>query len=159
MDKKLTVKDLVNKVIAIYMKEDYDYVITLAKRGEKPVSGVSTINERIEFIKNNNLIPDGSMTDIELSTAAKLIHDEITKLDNEIYSKYCGIKMEDKIDLSNQRRDSVILVGKVCHDLYIINNIYYICVYGTLEILAKMTKEFYESITDSTGSFDMTSDF
>lgn len=78
---------LVDKVILIYMEQDYDYVVhTVSSRGELP-QGPETVYDMIEFIHRNGLAPD-EISSEGIKKAARLIMIKIKDIDNEILDKY-----------------------------------------------------------------------
>jgi len=51
-------------------------------------------------------------------------------------------------NLSEETRSQTITVINKVYDLHITNNLYYICEHGTYSIVATMTEEFYNLITE-----------
>lgn len=84
---KSGINNLVNNIIQIYYENDYDYVVSLSKKGEKPETNIKTIEDEIKFIETNNLNSENlSYEDLEI--AADIIRNKIYDIDNEIYLKY-----------------------------------------------------------------------
>ena len=80
---------LVADVITIYMREDYDYTASMIAEGRRvsEFTCVKTIEDEVEFIKSNNLVPKG-MTDRALRTAASEIMVKIHKIQRELERKH-----------------------------------------------------------------------
>jgi hypothetical protein len=81
------IDNLVTKIIQIYHEEDYDYVVSLAKKGQRAEAGIRTIEDEIEFIESNNLNSEGLSHD-DLKIVAKIVMDKIWDIDNDVYYKY-----------------------------------------------------------------------
>ena len=82
------VNKLVDKVIELYMSEDYDYAVSQTSKGIELVKGEDfTIDTEVGFLKRNGLIPEG-ISDSELRTAAEMIINKIKEIEDEIYSRF-----------------------------------------------------------------------
>lgn len=84
----MTIQERVNRgvevIMDIYMKEDYDYVVELAKKGEKP-RGIESLEEEIAFVRR--FVRD---SDEIIELVAEITFKKIKMLDAEIFAKYCG---------------------------------------------------------------------
>lgn len=83
---------LVKTIIDIYMKEDYEYVISQAKENNKIAKTVPNVNQEMEFIRSNNLIPD-NMSQSDLEEASKQIIERITEIDLDIYRMHSNLRV------------------------------------------------------------------
>ncbi len=79
------INKVVETIINIYMEEDYDYMVSLAKKGQR-VEGLSSIDEGIDFIKRNNL-GDG-LSDEDIRKVAEIVFPRIKAIEGEAFSKY-----------------------------------------------------------------------
>jgi hypothetical protein len=84
-DKADPVMDVVYRVIDIYKREDYDYVVTLAKKGQKP-EGIGTIKEEIDFLKRNSLVE--GLSEKQIREVARLALTKIADLNKGVYARY-----------------------------------------------------------------------
>lgn len=75
-----SIQSLVDKVIKIYMEEDYDYVVTMTKRGTKIAK--STISDEIDWLKRHKF--DVGLSNADLKEAAKRIADRINEINRGI---------------------------------------------------------------------------
>lgn len=80
------VDSLVDKILDLYKDNDYDYVVALAKRGERP-EGDYTVDGEIEFMKRNDLI-DNQLSDTEIKQAAEILCQKLKTINDEIYHRY-----------------------------------------------------------------------
>lgn len=76
------VMNLVDRVIQIYMEEDYEYVQRMRKEGQEVESSWNTPEDEVKFIKRNKLASP-NMTDAELNKAAKLIMARLAQLESK----------------------------------------------------------------------------
>lgn len=66
----LTVAEQVSAVVKNYLREDFQYEIQLARRGEKPVSDIHTVEDMKGFIKSNPVIRIDDLQEVaEISLA------------------------------------------------------------------------------------------
>lgn len=83
--KNKTINKVVETLIDIYMKEDYDYMVSLAIKGERS-EGTYTLEEEIDFIKRNDL-GDG-LSDEDICKVAEIVVPRIKAIDAEAFIKY-----------------------------------------------------------------------
>lgn len=74
----------VNKVVQMYMKNDYDYVVSLAKAGKKVPPRPD--NWPVIFLKTNSIVP-ADMTEEDIQKVADIASEKIDEIDAEIYKK------------------------------------------------------------------------
>jgi hypothetical protein len=79
------INSLVTQVVDVYKHEDYDYVVNLAKNGERPV-GIDTVEDGMDWLKRNGM--DGGLSDDDLRTASGIILEKIREIDDEVWDKY-----------------------------------------------------------------------
>ena len=78
--KENDIKTLVDKLVKLYMKEDYNFVVSKLKKGEK-VDDI-TLSEELEFIKHNKLAE--GMSDRDVRRAARLAIDKFSEINKSI---------------------------------------------------------------------------
>lgn len=84
--KSETIDNLVNEAVRLYMREDYDYVESLARRGEKPESAYNNTEEEIKFLENAGIFTD-TPYDIKLEVVKQYLA-RINQIDEDLWNKY-----------------------------------------------------------------------
>lgn len=84
-EQNVRIEKVVSKVVRIYMKEDYEYVVSLVRSGKTAEKAVSTVDEEMEFIKRNGL--DMGLSDEDLRVASEEILERIADIDKRILTE------------------------------------------------------------------------
>ena len=79
-------KKAINKAIQIYMENDYDYVVSLAKAGKELPESI-TGEDYIEFLKRNSIVPE-NMTEEDIQKVANISSKKISEIETEIYKRF-----------------------------------------------------------------------
>ncbi len=76
---------IVDKVVQLYMENDYDYVVSKAKAGSKLQEEAD--DHMIEFLKRNSIVP-ADMLEEDIQKVADMAAKRIDEINAEIYKKY-----------------------------------------------------------------------
>lgn len=82
---KKTVKSTADKVIQIYMENDYEYVVSKAKAGSKLLE--RNDDGMIQFLKRNSIVP-ADMSAEAIQQVADIASRKIDEIESEIYRIY-----------------------------------------------------------------------
>ena len=77
---------IVDKVVQLYMENDYDYVVSLAKAGKELPESI-TGEEYVEFLKRNSIVP-ADMLEEDIQKVADIATKRIDEIEAEVYKKY-----------------------------------------------------------------------
>ncbi len=80
------VTKLADEIVAMYMREDYDYLVKEVKAGRTEQVGNLTVKDELQFMKRNNLGQGMSIND--LNKVAKLAVDKLLAIEYEILDKH-----------------------------------------------------------------------
>lgn len=77
---------IVDKVVQLYMENDYDYIVSLAKAGKELPKSI-TGEDYIDFLKRNSIVP-ADMLEEDIQKVADIATKRIDEIEAEIYKKY-----------------------------------------------------------------------
>lgn len=77
---------IVDKVVQLYMENDYDYIVSLAKAGKELPKSI-TGEDYVEFLKRNSIVP-ADMLEEDIQKVADMAAKRIDEIEAEVYKKY-----------------------------------------------------------------------
>lgn len=81
LQKAVKIGEAVNYLHNLYLVEDYEYVVSLAKKGQKPTE--MDLAETIKFIAELNIIDESYLTEV-----AALDLENINRINKKIWEEY-----------------------------------------------------------------------
>lgn len=81
LQKAIKIGEAVNYLHNLYLVEDYEYVVWLAKKGEKPLK--TNLAEALEFIIRINVVDEEFLSEV-----AKINLENIDKINQKIWEEY-----------------------------------------------------------------------
>jgi spore coat polysaccharide biosynthesis protein SpsF (cytidylyltransferase family) len=76
---------IVDKVVQLYMENDYDYVVSKAKAGFRMPKQLD--GQMVQFLKRNSIVP-ADMLEEDIQKVADIATKRIDEIEAEIYKKY-----------------------------------------------------------------------
>lgn len=77
---------IVDKVVQLYMENDYDYIVSLVKAGKELPESI-TGEDYVEFLKRNSIVP-ADMLEEDIQKVADMAAKRIDEIEAEVYKKY-----------------------------------------------------------------------
>ena len=82
-----SIDNLVNEAVRLYIQEDYSYVESLVRIGEKPESAYNNPEEEIKFLENVGIVTKDTPYGIKLEVAKQSLA-RIKQIDEDLWNKY-----------------------------------------------------------------------
>mgnify|MGYP001398906419 CR=1 FL=1 len=79
------IKKAINKAIQIYIENDYNYIVSLAKAGKELPESI-TDEEQVEFLKRNSIVPE-DMPEEDIQKVASIVSKKINEINIRIYKR------------------------------------------------------------------------